>query len=532
MGYVKKLTIIGYKKFKKFTIDFNENKSIIVGANEAGKSTILDAIDLILNQRGITAEKNIIWDMLNVENIDYFEANPTVDNLPSIKMELDLEFSSTDNNAHEFCGENTINGDCKKGILFKCEFDKDSYGDLLDLQIRDGDIPVEYYQMSWTKYNGEPYKKYKKPFNSLLINTDKIDATSSFNYFNRTIFRNKNEENKIMKAKNNFSTKVIEAFGELDLSKIDGERKFDINRKRILLESLIAIYDNKILLENKGCGTENLIKTNIALDRDNNKNDVVLIEEPENHLSHETLLKMINELENNDNVGQLIITTHNDLITSKLGLQNVIWINANQSKTLSDIDEDTAKFFMKLDSNNLLYFLLSEKVLLVEGPTEGLLLPYIYKKIRGKDITNEKVSIISCGGVSYKRYLQIAKNLDKKVAVITDNDEKVDNINFMNSYNNSINYPTQKIFMDTDPKEWTWEVCFYNMNEEYFNNNINIEENRHYSFKNVSYMEINKPVLGKMLNNKVDIAYKMIEWGLKDINVPKYIEDAIKWINE
>ena len=38
-------------------------------------------------------------------------------------------------------------------------------------------------------------------------------------------------------------------------------------------------------------------------------------------------------------------------------------------------------------------------------------------------------------------------------------------------------------------------------------------------------------VLGKMLNNKVDTAYAMLNSGI-DFVIPQYIQDAIKWLNE
>ena len=40
MGYVKTLYIDGLKRFEHFKIEFNEHLSILVGENEAGKSTI------------------------------------------------------------------------------------------------------------------------------------------------------------------------------------------------------------------------------------------------------------------------------------------------------------------------------------------------------------------------------------------------------------------------------------------------------------------------------------------------------------
>ncbi|MBQ7418604.1 MAG: AAA family ATPase, partial [Acidaminococcaceae bacterium] len=44
MNRLKALRITGFKKFQSLTIEFNEHINILVGENEAGKSTILDAI--------------------------------------------------------------------------------------------------------------------------------------------------------------------------------------------------------------------------------------------------------------------------------------------------------------------------------------------------------------------------------------------------------------------------------------------------------------------------------------------------------
>ena len=48
MIFVEKLRIQNYKCFRRFEIDFNEHLNIIVGNNEEGKSTILEALHLCL----------------------------------------------------------------------------------------------------------------------------------------------------------------------------------------------------------------------------------------------------------------------------------------------------------------------------------------------------------------------------------------------------------------------------------------------------------------------------------------------------
>lgn len=51
MQYIKKLKIRGFKKFKSLDVEFNPKVNILVGENGAGKTTILEAIKIALNQQ-------------------------------------------------------------------------------------------------------------------------------------------------------------------------------------------------------------------------------------------------------------------------------------------------------------------------------------------------------------------------------------------------------------------------------------------------------------------------------------------------
>ena len=151
---------------------------------------------------------------------------------------------------------------------------------------------------------------------------------------------------------------------------IDENRAFNINGAKLILENLITIYDDKIPLESKGSGMENIIKTEIALAKAGDAIELILLEEPENHLSHSNLRAMINRITNHREDSQIVLTTHSNLITSRLGLNNILWIGKTQSKSFKNLDKNTVQFFHKSDDNKLLEFLLSNKVILVEGKTE------------------------------------------------------------------------------------------------------------------------------------------------------------------
>lgn len=45
---VESLRLINFKKFKDHTFDFNDDVNIFVGDNNAGKSTVLEALEIVL----------------------------------------------------------------------------------------------------------------------------------------------------------------------------------------------------------------------------------------------------------------------------------------------------------------------------------------------------------------------------------------------------------------------------------------------------------------------------------------------------
>ena len=162
---------------------------------------------------------------------------------------------------------------------------------------------------------------------------------------------------------------------------------------------------------------------------------------------------------------------------------------------------------------------------LVEGATEFLLLPHFYQQITGKSIEEDGISVISCNGISYKKYLEIAEKTNKKIAVITDNDKEQEKINFANKYNEE--NTLQHIYMADSTDDWTWEICMYNVNQAVLDKMIKVQAGAEYKYHGESY----GAVPGKMLNNKVDVAYQMLTSGTV-FEIPQYVKDAIEWLRK
>lgn len=113
--------------------------------------------------------------------------------------------------------------------------------------------------------------------------------------------------------------------------------------------------------------------------------------------------------------------------------------------------------------------------------------------------------------------MEIAQSLKIKVAVITDNDEDYEN-KIINKYSKYDSNDNINVFSDTDNSRYTFEVCLFKDNQEYINNNNITQASDKLKF---------------MLNNKSESAYRLLEALEENTNnfkIPKYIEDAFKWI--
>lgn len=529
MNYIKKLTIKGFKKFSSFQIEFNEHMNIIVGENEAGKTTILEALRVVLNQQYKNSDKSVLQDLFNKDMVKRFQDKPSIKALPEIMIEVEFELDAEQGDAGYFYGENYGERNTQPeayGIRFECKFD-DEIGSGLESSICEGKIPYEYYVLSWATFAGRPYKMVKKPIEFISIDTTTSNAALSFNYYNKTLFSSKYDEETRMRARNSFREGLNKAFEDTGLENIGDNRRFGVDNKKVVLESVLSVYEGDIPLENHGSGMESLIKTKIALDR-KNKLDVILMEEPENHLSFSSLRKMLQEISEQQKKSQIIVATHSNMIASRLNLKNVLWITDTGVASLKTVDDEIAKFFEKADDNSFLELLLSKKAILVEGATEYLLLPYFYQKLTGDKIECDEISVISCDGIAYKKYLKIAEATHKKIAVLTDNDGHEERIAEALAFNQD--NQLQHVFMADDIEKWTWEVCVYKENKTLLEDVIKIVSGSKYEFSGIKYGGTD-PILGKMLNDKVESAYQMLMSG-KDYVAPQYVKEAIEWIRE
>ena len=88
---IVKIRLINFKRFIDYTVFPNDRVNILVGDNEVGKSSILEAIDLVANGNVHRVESIGLDRLINIDAVKSFEkGKKCFENLPSLKVELFL----------------------------------------------------------------------------------------------------------------------------------------------------------------------------------------------------------------------------------------------------------------------------------------------------------------------------------------------------------------------------------------------------------------------------------------------------------
>lgn len=534
---IKSLKIFGFKKFESFHIDFNDKLNIIIGENSCGKSTIIEAINVVINQRKFGQYGTVVQQDFNINNVNNFfeKQDKTISDLPKIKIEVELSFSEEKDNS-KFMGTNFDLFEGKEGrfgISFLYEFNKEDYSEIFNqIDFRNNKLlPLEYYHATWKTFGGFKYNSFLNPIKSVTIDSS-INSNDIYGNYAKQIFSNIFSEKDKKSLSFQFSSNIDKLLNHNDNLRIDDDSKFHIDEHKSGLESLIEIRKNNISLRNMGKGQENIIKTSLSLNKKTDL-DLIMIEEPENHLSYSNTRKQIKQIGDKTGKGQIILTTHESMIMNRLNMSKAIWVTKDEGRSLRDLDHNDIKFFEKSDNFDILNFILGNKIILVEGASEYILLPNMINNIFNKTMDDLKINVISMRGIRYKHFIELSKIVNKKTLVITDNDNNQNKIDEIKKFNKNIeNYNNFYIATDEDAERWTLEYCIYGDNVQICKNILENKLIHKSRDSTVNKKDVNDIGLATILKNKSEFALLLSEEIDDKFVVPEYIRRGLEWLVE
>jgi len=520
MATIKRLVLRNFKRFKALELEFDPELNILVGGNEAGKSSVLQALDVVLSASRSKVEALGIETLFNAECIaEFLGGERKIEDLPELSVEVYLDGIE---GQHDLDGRNNSKGADLLGIKMVCkpidEYTKEIQAILAE---KHDSFPFEYYDVRFLTFTDDPIFPNKKQVKHLLIDSSQInndyatrEYTRSMYAANATVAERHFHSIEYRKAKSTFKDAVFKKMNDALET-----YKFDVRTTpRASVETDIIITEDDIPIERKGKGRQCFIKTEFALRNRKQALDVLLLEEPENHLSHVHMHKLIERIRASAKK-QLFIATHSSFIATRLNLKKVLILseeNPPQPASLKDLTQGTADFFMKAPDNNLLELALCKKAILVEGDAEFILMEALYKySAQGASTDADGVHVISVDGTSFKRYFELAKLLGIKVAAIRDNDRDYQ-ANCVDNYADSAS-ASIKVFADANNARHTFEVCIYEDNMEICDGQF--LANR----KTLTVQDY-------MLKNKTDAAFHLLDKRGAELVAPGYIQEAVTWI--
>ncbi len=444
--YIEKVKIKNFKCFEDwFEVDLNEGVNIIVGNNEAGKSTLLEAIHLcltgVLNGKYLRNELSPYLFNRNVERA-YLDSIGTKNPLQPPDIQIELHLAGDKDVLEDLRGnKNSEKNDKLSGLLFTIEFDTKYDGPYTELlKTKEiNSIPLEFYQVQWFEFSRQAATARTVPLKSALIDSTSTRVQSGSDmYISRIVREFLDEKERV--AVSQAHRKLKDAFkkdGHVDAINKRLAEAAKISRKNVSIsvdmsshnawENSLMTYIEDVPFHYIGKGEQCIVKTRLALSsKKNSEATVLLIEEPENHLSHSKLNQLISDISKDNSGKQVIITTHSSFVANKLGLDHLILLRDARVTRIKALK--ASDFFHKLPGYDTLRLVLAKKSILVEGDCDELIIQRAYMDANDRKLPiDDEIDVISVG-TAFLRFLELAKALKIPVVVVTDNDGNVDRL--------------------------------------------------------------------------------------------------------
>ena len=433
MTRIKKLKVNNFKKFGDRTFEFNDDFNIVVGDNECGKSSLLEAIEICLNytHRGRPLVPELFSELFNNQCVEtYLAGDHLQTSLPNMLIEAYVE------GYPKLKGTNNTEGVDAEGLWVKISFDEalaESYAAFIQDKGKLSTIPVELYKVEWFSFAWDKLSATNKGITSLFVDPARLHPTFGRARYINSIINAALDKSARSKLNLNYRQLKVRFNSEPDVVEINkklGEDQ-DVTTKRLAIvadigpsttwENNLQLAVDDVSFNQIGKGEQSQIQIKIAIHNKAKDVDIVMLEEPENHLSHINLVQLIGYIEKRREKKQIFISTHSSYVLNKLSVSNLCLLSHGYTR-LKDVDANAIKTLKRLPGYDTLRAVLARKLILVEGPSDELVLKKLYLNNHGQLPEVDGIDIIVVRGIGFSTYLEIVRPLQHAVHVVKDND--------------------------------------------------------------------------------------------------------------
>lgn len=538
---IRELRVSGFRILKDFVWEPKEGLNILVGANSAGKSTVLDAIELVTRGsiRGQSARRSLSPDWFNKDIVDAFfqELGGPLEgaNVPEIKI---VAVFSEDRHLAKIAGANdpdkkfkdapgifityTVPSNLLPQFLEECRSVKEAGGPFV--------LPTDYYDCSWRIFQGDPIVRRPEGVSCTRIDTVPEPRSRAVDAYAKSYVGDELDDDKMREVSSQFRRVSAQVDREI-LSGITvncsgrGNLGLQMDRSpRTDWTNSIVLHRDGLPLYALGSAEQTLTKCAVSLENAASES-ILLLEEPECHLSYSwlnDLVRVIADAAGKDR--QIFVTTHSPFVLNRLGLDSLsVMAGGNSPSRITSLSRDTVSYFKRLSGYDTLRIVLADKAVLVEGPTDELVFDWSFRKERGKLPHEKGIDVIECG-TSHKRFLELAAALEKGgIAALRDNDG--DDPDYWAGLAKQHLSNVRAFFCGSLEKGKTIEPQMVETNKDKLQTLASIVRKRGNSTDKLEEF---------MTNNKTEWALRLLEADRSEsevLDMPSYILNAINFID-
>ncbi|MYB05043.1 MAG: AAA family ATPase [Gemmatimonadetes bacterium] len=435
--WLRELKIRNFRKIDTLTVSFPRGLTVLVGENNSGKTTIIDALRLMLfpsrdfdslrlseNDFRVGTEHapiEVSCTFAGLEDEDEVHFQECLVDIGDGKFEMQVnarvEFNETTNR----CNVKMWGGETEGGSLPSNHYDQLS---TIYLQpLRDpqrGLRPGQYSQVS-----------------RLIDRLTEENQRADF----EAIARDANENIRTLKpvddARRDINAQMVAIAGS-ELTQKSELIFTDPTFRRIIAGLQPEIEGLPFALN--GLGYNNLIFTSATLGTLRRSPQFsfrsILVEEPEAHLHPQLQMLFLRHLANvasnpEGNEVQVIASSHSPILASQAPIDSVVSVHECDGKvsTVSVCSITIGKKIKKklqryLDATRGELFF-ARRILMVEGIAEALLLP-VLAKMSGGNLKESSVTVLNADGINFNAFIPLfgTERLGVPVVILTDGDAK------------------------------------------------------------------------------------------------------------
>ena len=445
--FLGKIQIENFRQFKSVDLVFQSGLNLLVGENDSGKSSIIDAIKFVTGTHSNdwikltkddfhtdgtirATELKIVCSFYGLNSDEaaaFLEWLSISDGKYYLKLTLTGRRKEKSNSLSDVFYDVKAGEDEESGMISGDAKNKLKVTYLKPLRDAEYELaPRKGSRLSQILAAYEIFQKQDSIRHPLEVTMDKANQEVT-DYF-------ENKEGKQVSDTINLSYLKEFSLSNNPLTSKFGIAQNDLGR---ILEKLELQGFSKTNETNLGLGSNNLLFIAAEMLLLKKENSYVglklsLIEEIEAHLHPQSQLNLIDFLDKQSrNLGfQSIITSHSNSLASKVDLNSLILCKDSNAYSLrkgeTELSSGDYEFLRRFLDNTKANLFFASGVIIVEGDAENLIIPTLAEYI-GFPLHKHGISIVNVGSTALLRYAKIfqRKNGDGigiKVSCITDRD--------------------------------------------------------------------------------------------------------------